>query len=130
MLRGIDFREVSDVVGERGKLEVQILMKDGTSETLESYPGEDFYMKCRSWLSQAKRWGADGGGVTPPSDRVEKIHGILEEYYGGEAEDEVTAVLADVRHYCEAYGIGFERADRLAFNHYVAETNGLGRSRA
>jgi hypothetical protein len=54
-LRGIDFRDVDEVVGERGRCAVTMVMKDGERKLRDSYPGEDFYQRCLSWLAMARK---------------------------------------------------------------------------
>ena len=52
-LRGIDFSGVKAIKGRRGLCEVTLIMKDGSTKTLDSYPGEDFYMRCCAALAAA-----------------------------------------------------------------------------
>jgi len=61
ILRGIDFQDVAEVVGERGECTIVLEMKDGSEHTIESYPGEDFYMKCCTWLRMARKENKDNG---------------------------------------------------------------------
>jgi hypothetical protein len=51
VFHGIDFSTVEGIDGERGHLEVFIRFKDGSTTVLDSYPGEDLYMRCRTELS-------------------------------------------------------------------------------
>ena len=53
-LRGHDFREVAAVSGSRGS-DPTLTFKDGREPvTLFSYPGDDLYAKCLSWLRHAR----------------------------------------------------------------------------
>ena len=57
--------------------------------------------------------------------RVKAAGSALKRHAWQKGEDPEDAslidVLADLRHYCDAYGLGFADADRLAHQHYLAE---------
>ena len=50
-----------------------------------------------------------------------KIATIIEQHYGDMPDSGPTDLLADIRHYCDAKGLGFHELDREAHGHYVAE---------
>jgi hypothetical protein len=55
ILRGINFQDVVEVIGKRGNCTIRLEMKDGSEHIIESYPGEDFYTKCCTWLAMAQK---------------------------------------------------------------------------
>jgi hypothetical protein len=54
---------------------------------------------------------------------IEKIfNGVIRGRYNDtDPEANVTGLLADLRHYCEAKGLDYQHLDALAYSHYCEE---------
>lgn len=56
--------------------------------------------------------------------KTRRLRNALREIYGDEPpETLVTDALADMRHLCDADGVSYSAADRMAQSHYLDEKN-------
>jgi hypothetical protein len=56
--------------------------------------------------------------------KTRRLRNALREIYGDEPpETLVTDALADMRHLCDADGVSYSAADRMAQSHYLTEKN-------
>ena len=56
--------------------------------------------------------------------KTKKLRNALRDLYGDESpETLITDALADMRHLCDAYGVSYSAADRIAQSHYLDEKN-------
>ena len=56
--------------------------------------------------------------------KTKRLRSALREIYGDEPpETLVTDALADMRHLCDADGVSYSAADRMAQSHYLDEKN-------
>lgn len=74
------------------------------------FPAEDFMMCNRRHIETARFALASAAWARGESPA-----------YG---EDAVTDLLADIRHFCMAFGLDYERCDRVAAMHFEAEHGG------
>ncbi len=56
-----------------------------------------------------------------PETRVAKIERIFRTDYDNGPEQDVTEILADLRHYCDHHGLDYGERDRAAHGFYLAE---------
>lgn len=62
--------------------------------------------------------GLYGAAIT---GRQMKIMDVCWTFYGDTPETDITDLLADIRHFCDANGLDFANLDRMAYQHYLAE---------
>lgn len=74
-------------------------------------PGEDIVMCNQSHIETARAALA----------RAAWVRGEAPAY----GEDAVTDLLADIRHFCAAFSLDFDRCDRVAAMHFEAEHGGV-----
>jgi hypothetical protein len=56
--------------------------------------------------------------------KTKRLRNALREIYGDESpETLITDALADMRHLCDADGVSYSAADRIAQSHYLDEKN-------
>lgn len=56
--------------------------------------------------------------------KTKRLRNALREIYGDEPpETLITDALADMRHLCDADGVSYSAADRMAQSHYLDEKN-------
>jgi hypothetical protein len=62
--------------------------------------------------------------MTALERKTKKLRNALREIYGDESpETLITDALADMRHLCDANGVSYSAADRMAQSHYLDEKN-------
>lgn len=62
--------------------------------------------------------------MTSLERKTKRLRNALREIYGDEPpETLVTDALADMRHLCDADGVSYSAADRMAQSHYLDEKN-------
>jgi hypothetical protein len=74
-------------------------------------PSEDIVMCDRKYIESARAALA----------RAAWVRGETPDY----GEDAVTDLLADIRHFCAAFSLDFDRCDRVAAMHFEAEHGGV-----
>lgn len=74
-------------------------------------PAEDIVMCDRKYIETARAALA----------RAAWVRGEAPAY----GEDAVTDLLADIRHFCAAFSLDFDRCDRVAAMHFEAEHGGV-----
>ena len=50
-----------------------------------------------------------------------RLHIILRRLYGGDAVENITDALADLRHLCDYHDLDFATLDGAAYDHYTTE---------
>lgn len=94
---------------------------DGAPMNLYDYLVNEFEnhgIKCHIWELD----GAHSHGETANPEAVERAAIAITTYVGGDdAETDITGVLTDLRHYCDAHGLNFGHLNALAFSNYCEE---------
>ncbi len=67
----------------------------------------------------------DEEGEFSPETRVARIERIWREEYDSVPERAIAEFLADVRHFCDSYGLAYHEIDRKAYGFYLAEVMGV-----